>query len=113
MALRSGATTAVGAPVTNIAVTYDAPTGRLAINSPTYLLQIYNTEELRDSWWVSRVWYNPQNDRHGPALSGNPRDINRKTPSPAGYSNSFTTSPVDLSGLRELSIHSSVSDYNT
>jgi hypothetical protein len=113
VALRSGAALAVGAPVTNITVAYDAPTGRLTISSPTYLLQIYNTEELRDSWWVSRVWYNPQNDRHGPALEGNPRDINRKMPSPAGYSNSITTSPVDLVGLRELYIHSSVSDYNT
>ena len=113
VALRSGAALAVGAPVTNITVTYDGPTGRLIISSPTYLLQIYNTEELRDSWWVSRVWYNPQNDRHGPALEGNPRDINRKMPSPAGYSNSITTSPIDLSGLRELYIHSSISDYNT
>ena len=66
-----------------------------------------------DSWWVSRVWYNPQSDRHGPALEGNPRDINRKMPSPAGYSNSITTSALDLSGLRELYIHSSISDYNT
>ena len=34
-------------------------------------------------------------------------------PSPAGYSNSITTSPIDLSGLHELYIHSSISDYNT
>ena len=34
-------------------------------------------------------------------------------PSPAGYSNNITTSPIDLSGLRELYIHSSISDYNT
>ena len=68
VALRSGAAMAVEAPVTDITVACDAPTGRLTINSPTYLLQIYNTEELRDSWWVSRVWYNPQSDRHGPAL---------------------------------------------
>jgi hypothetical protein len=34
-------------------------------------------------------------------------------PSPAGSSNSITTSPLDLSGLRELHVHSSLSDYNT
>ena len=114
VALRSGAALAVGAPVTNIAVTYDGPTGRLIISSPTYLLQIYNTEELRDEQWARSVWYNPQNDRHGPALiPGSPQDANRKMPSPTGYSNSISTSPVDLSGLRELYIHSSLSDYNT
>jgi hypothetical protein len=114
VALRSGAALAVGAPVTSITVTYDGPTGTLIITSPTYLLQIYNTEELRDDQWVRSVWNNPQSDRHGPALSpGSPQDVNRKIPSPVGYSNSIATSPVDLSGLRELYIHSSLSDYNT
>ena len=34
-------------------------------------------------------------------------------PSPTGYGNSIATSPVDLSGLPELYIHSSLSYYNT
>ena len=100
--------------MTNITVAYDGPTGKLTITSPSYLLQIYSTENLRDAQWARSVWYNPQRDRHGPALSpGSPQDVNRKMPSPVGYSSSITTSPVDLSGLRELYIHSSVSDYNT
>ena len=114
VALRSGAATAVGAPVTDITVAYDGPTGKLTITSPSYLLQIYSSENLRDEQWTSSVWYNPQSDRHGPALTpGSPQDVNRKMPAPAGYSNSITSAPVDLSGLRELYVHSSLSDYNT
>jgi hypothetical protein len=114
VALRSGATTAVGSSVTDITVAYDGPTGKLTISSPSYLLQIYSTENLRDVQWARSVWYNPQSDRHGPALTpGSPQDVNRKMPAPAGYSNSITSAPVDLSGLRELYVHSSLSDYNT
>jgi hypothetical protein len=34
-------------------------------------------------------------------------------PSPQTFANTFTTSTIDLSGLRELYVHSSLSDYGT
>ena len=37
--------------------------------------------------------------------------MNRKIPSPQAFSKNFTTSTIDLSGLRELFVHSSLSDY--
>ena len=39
--------------------------------------------------------------------------MNRKIPSPQTFSNNFTTSTIDLSGLRELYVQSSLSDYGT
>ena len=39
--------------------------------------------------------------------------MNRKIPSPQTFSNNFNISTIDLSGLRELYAHSSLSDYGT
>ena len=52
-------------------------------------------------------------DRWGPALMSDPRGVNRKIPSPQTFSNNFPSSTSDLSGLRELYVHSSLSDYGT
>ena len=88
--------------VTNIIVSFAASTGTLSIPSPMCLLEIYDAHLLRNSQWVNSDWYDPSKDRWGPALSSDPRDANRKIPSPQSFSNSFTTSTIDLSGLREL-----------
>ena len=112
-ALRSGASTATGLSVTNITVSFTAGTGTLSIASPTYLLKLYDAHLLRNRQWVNSDWYDPAKDRWGPALTSDPRDANRKIPSPQTFSNNFTTSTIDLSGLRELYVHSSLSDYGT
>ena len=112
-ALRSGASTATGQAVTNITVSFTATTGTLSIASPTHLLQIFDAKLLRNRQWVNSVWYDPAKDRFGPALTSDPRDANRKIPSPQTFANTFTTSTIDLSGLRELYVHSSLSDYGT
>ena len=112
-ALRSGASTATGQAVTNITVSFTATTGTLSIASPTHLLQIFDAKLLRNRQWVNSVWYDPAKDRFGPALTSDPQDANRKIPSPQTFANTFTTSTIDLSGLRELYVHSSLSDYGT
>ena len=62
---------------------------------------------------MNSVWCDPSKGRWGPALSSDPRDANQNTPSPQSFANSFATSTIDLSGLRELYVHSSLSDYGT
>ena len=62
---------------------------------------------------MNSVWYDPAKDRWGPVLTADPRDANRKIPSPQSFSNSVTTSTIDLSGLRELYVNSSLSVYGT
>ena len=55
--------------------------------------------------WVGEVWYSPANDRHGPALTSDPMDINRKLAAPQTFASDFATGQVDLSGLREIYVH--------
>ena len=88
--------------MTNITVAFTAGTGMLSIASPTYLLKIYDAHLLRNARWVSSDWYDPSNDRWGPGLTSDPTDVTRKIPPPQTFSNNFTTSTIDLSGLREL-----------
>ena len=54
---------------------------------------------------VGEVWYSPANDRHGPALTSDPMDINRKLAPPQMLANNFATGQVDLGGLREVYVH--------
>ena len=75
---------------------------RIKRPTATNLLKIYDTHLLRNPQWVNSVWYDPAKDRWGPALASDPRDVNRKIPSPQTFSNNSTTSTIDLSGLREL-----------
>jgi hypothetical protein len=104
-ALRNGVTQATGAEATNITVAYNASQASLYVTSPTHPLRIYSAELLRDARWVGEVWYSPANDRHGPALTSDPMDINRKLAPPQTFANTFATGQIDLSGLREVYVH--------
>ena len=79
-----------------------------------HLLQIFDTKLLRNRQWVNSAWCDPAKGSFGPALTSGPQDANRKIPSSQTFANTFTTSTIDLSGLRELLyVHSSLSDYGT
>ena len=84
-ALRAGITQATGAEGTNITVANNTSQASLYVTSPTHPLRIYSAELLRDARWVGEVWHSPANDRHGPALTSDPMDINRKLAPPQTF----------------------------
>ena len=75
------------------------------LTSPTHPLRIYSADLLRDAGWVGEVWYSPANDRHGPALTSDPMDINRKLAPPQTFANTFASGQIDLSGFHEVYVH--------
>ena len=87
-------------------MTYNATQGVLNIVCPTYPIIIYDAKLLRNAEWVGREWYSPRNLRSGPALTSDLRDINTKLSPPQSFSNNFSTGQIDLSGVREIYVHS-------
>ena len=89
-----------------ITVTYNATQGILNFTSPTYPIIIYDAKLLRNPEWVGREWYSPRNIRSGPPLTSDLRDINTKLSPPQTFANSFSSGQIDLSGVREIYVHS-------
>ena len=81
-ALRAGVTQATGVEATSITVAYNTSQASLYVTSPTQQLHIYSAELLRDVRWVGEMWYSPTKGRHGPVLTSDPMDINRKLAAP-------------------------------
>ena len=95
-ALRAGVPQATGAEATNITVAHNASQASLYVTSPMHPLRIYSAELLRDARWAGEMWHSPANDRHGPVLTSDPVDINRKLAPPQTFANTFATGQVDL-----------------
>ena len=112
-----------GAGDQNLTVTYEASRGTLLImlSDLQYGLTIFTPEQINDKQWQDSVWfYQWPNYSYGAGST----TLNRAQPAAANalvntedYGYNFDagllieTGQIDLTGVRELYVHCSVSDY--
>ena len=92
---------------------YLEESGRIRIVSSKPIL-IYDPALLDDERWQNSVWYNPQFARVGtPLQPGRLNAANGMCWAPQVPSQDFISYQIDISGLREVYVHCSLSDHHT
>jgi hypothetical protein len=95
----------------NVTCTYQADDGVIRVQS-TRALVIFNPDLLSNPRWQADEWFAPKYRRLGTVM--NPSDLRMANHIAYGGPDfDFLTSPLDLSGIREVYIHSSISDNGT